>query len=474
MEKRRGSSACSSEMVVTRFAPSPTGFLHIGGARTALFNWLLARHYGGKFLLRIEDTDRARHSQEAVEAIFSGLKWLGIEWDGEPVYQFSRAQHHVELAKRLVEQGKAYYCYCSPEELEIMREEAKACGQSPKYNGMWRERDPKTAPKGVSPVIRLKVPLTGETALHDIVQGDITVANSQLDDMILVRSDGTPTFMLSVVVDDHDMGVTYVVRGDDHLTNTFRQIQIYNAFGWSIPKYGHIPLIHGQDGAKLSKRHGALGVEAYRDMGFLPEAVCNCLLRLGWSHGDDEIISMEQAIEWFTTDNLGKSASRLDFQKMEKLNSYYIKNADDKRLLSILLSYDQNISAEKQTRILLGMEGLKQRSKTTLELRDMASVYTEDYVPAVADAATAGILKDIRKVLQAQDEWTKACLESCLRDFSVKRGISFSEVAQALRAVLSKKKITPGIFEMLFAFGKTESLRRLSVAAGLSNKNNNI
>ncbi len=468
MGKCHTDSACSSK-IVTRFAPSPTGFLHIGGARTALFNWLLARHYGGRFLLRVEDTDRARSTQEAVDAIFNGLKWLGIEWDSEPVFQFSRAQHHVDLAKQLVEQGKAYYCYCTPEELEAMREEAKARGESPKYNGMWRDRDSSAAPKGVSPVIRLKAPLDGETILHDIVQGDVIVANSQLDDVILVRSDGTPTFMLSVVVDDHDMGVTHVVRGDDHLTNTFRQIQIYNAFGWQIPQYGHIPLIHGPDGAKLSKRHGALGVEAYRDMGFLPEAVCNCLLRLGWSHGNDEIISMQQAIEWFTTDNLGKSASRLDFQKMEKLNSHYMKEADNQRLLDILLGFDKNISEEKQKRLLLGMNGLKQRAKTTLELRDMTSIYTEDYTPPVAsDSAVIEILNSAREFLQVLDDWTEEKLDLCLHDLAAKKELGFGKIAQPLRSVLSGRKITPGIFEMLFAFGKDESMRRLNIALGQS------
>ena len=332
---------------------------------------------------------------------------------------------------------------------------------------MWRDRDPKTAPAGINPVIRLKAPLDGETTLHDIVQGTVIVANSQLDDMILVRSDGTPTFMLSVVVDDHDMGVTHVVRGDDHLTNTFRQIQIYNAFGWDTPKYGHIPLIHGPDGAKLSKRHGALGVEAYRDMGFLPEAVCNCLLRLGWSHGNDEIISMQQAIEWFTTDNLGKSASRLDFQKMEKLNSYYIKNADNKRLLGIIMKFQKQISDEKQQRLLLGMNGLKQRAKTTIELNDMASIYTEDYTPFVpADKAIISILKDIYDALRELSDWTEENLDHCLHVLAENKELSFGKIAQPLRAVLSGRKITPGIFEMLFAFGKDESLKRLNIALG--------
>lgn len=466
------SSTCSSKMV-TRFAPSPTGFLHIGGARTALFNWLLARHYGGKFLLRIEDTDRERSTQAAVDAILSGLKWLGIKWDGEPVFQFARAPHHVELAKKLVEEGKAYYCYCTPQELEAMREEAKARGESPKYNGMWRDRDPKTAPEGVAPVIRLKAPLDGETTLHDIVQGDVTVQNDQMDDMILVRSDGTPTFMLSVVVDDHDMGVTHVIRGDDHLTNTFRQIQLHNALGWDIPVYGHIPLIHGPDGAKLSKRHGALAVEAYRDMGFLPEAVCNCLLRLGWSHGNDEIITMQQATEWFTPDNLGKSASRLDFQKMARLNAHYIKEADNERLLGILeqLGMDELKDPVKRRRVLLGMNGLKERAKTTLELKDMAGIYTEDF-KAEEDSLSeeqVGVLREALVFLTEicdGDDWNEKNIDLCLHKLAEQMGVSFGKVAQPLRSVLSGRKVTPGIFEMLYAFGKDESLKRIRMVIG--------
>jgi glutamyl-tRNA synthetase len=450
--------------VVTRFAPSPTGFLHIGGARTALFNWLLARHCGGKFLLRIEDTDRARSTQEAVDAIFRSLRWLGIIWDDEPVFQFSRARRHVDLAKQLVESGKAYYCYCTPDELEAMREDAKNRGISPKYNGLWRDRDPRDAPAGVKPTIRLKAPLDGETTVNDIVQGVVTVANKQLDDMVLVRSDDTPTFMLSVVVDDHDMGITHVIRGDDHLTNTFRQIQIYEAFGWQIPKFGHIPLIHGPDGAKLSKRHGALGVENYKDMGFLPEAICNCLLRLGWSHGDDEIISMEQAIKWFTTDNLGKSASRLDFSKLENLNHHYMMEADNDSLLRDLLEFVGEISEEKYRRLLLGMNGLKQRSKTLLELRDIASIYIDDFKPERVDDQTAEILQKIREKLESIGEWTEEVLERELRAASVDIGVSFGKVAQPLRSILTGRKITPSIFEMLVAFGKVESLKRLNYA----------
>ena len=453
-----------SNKMVTRFAPSPTGFLHIGGARTALFNWLLAKHYGGKFVLRIEDTDRERSTQEAVDAIFNGLKWLGITWDEEPVFQFSRINHHVELAKQLVKQGKAYYCYCTPEELEAMRKEALDKGLSPKYNGLWRDRDPKTAPEGVKPVIRLKTPQTGETVLNDIVQGTVKVANDQIDDMILVRSDGTPTFMLSVCVDDHDMGITHVIRGDDHLTNTFRHIQIYNAFGWEIPTYGHIPLIHGPDGAKLSKRHGALGVEAYRDMGYLPEAVCNCLLRLGWSHGDDEIISREQAIEWFTTESLGKSASRLDFSKLANLNGHYMREADNNRLLELLLPMLGEVSDDVKYRLVRGMNGLKQRSKTMLELKDLATIYIDDFKSADVDENTRNILKSVYEKLFVLDDWTEQSLETQLRQLAENMELGFGKVAQPLRSVLTGRKITPSIFDMLVSFGKKESLNRISSA----------
>ena len=447
--------------IVTRFAPSPTGFLHIGGARTALFNWLLARHYSGEFLLRIEDTDRERSTQGAVDAIFRSLEWLGIKWDGDPVFQSSKASRHAEIAAELIKEKKAYLCYCSPEELDKMREDAKKQGLSLKYNGFWRDRDSEAAPKGVSPVVRLKVPLEGKTVVNDIVQGAVTVANNQLDDMVLLRSDGSPTFMLSVVVDDHDMGVTHVIRGDDHLTNTFRQIQIYEALGWEPPKFGHIPLIHGPDGAKLSKRHGALGVENYKEMGLLPEAVCNCLLRLGWSHGNDEIISMKQAIEWFTTDNLGKSASRLDFLKLENLNSHYMKEADNDKLLGLLLEILGDLPEQKREWLRTGMDGLKQRSKTLLELRDISAVYTNDHAPAMVDEVSSVILRQAADTMQNVNDWTDAVLEKDLRALSLEIGIPFGKVAQPLRSVLTGKKITPNIFEMLVVFGKDESLRRV-------------
>ncbi|MDR2268496.1 MAG: glutamate--tRNA ligase [Holosporaceae bacterium] len=450
--------------LVTRFAPSPTGFLHIGGARTALFNWLLARHHGGKFLLRLEDTDRARSTAEAVEAIFRGLQWLGITWDDEPVFQFSRAGRHLELAQQLVESGNAYHCYCTPEELEAMRDEAKAAGLSPKYTGVWRDRDPREAPVGADSVIRLKAPQNGETTLHDLVQGCVTVKNSQLDDMILVRSDGTPTFMLSVVVDDHEMGITHVIRGDDHLTNTFRQLQIYRAFGWDSPEFGHIPLIHGPDGAKLSKRHGALGIDSYKDMGFLPEAVCNCLARLGWSHGDDEIFSMEQAIRWFSIDNLGKSASRLDFAKMKNLNGHYMREADNARLLRCLLELIGDVPEEKRERLLKGMNGLKQRAKTLLELRDISVVYTSDFIAAKLDEPAATTLKSVLQKLESLNDWTEVSLEDALRQLASESGVSFGTMAQVLRNVLTGARITPSIFEMLWVFGREESMSRIRVS----------
>ncbi|MDR3155669.1 MAG: glutamate--tRNA ligase [Holosporaceae bacterium] len=459
--------------VVTRFAPSPTGFLHIGGARTALFNWLLARHYGGKFLLRIEDTDRARSTQEAVDAIFDGLKWLGIEWDDEPVFQFSRCGRHVELAEQLVKNGAAYYCYCSPQELEQMREEAKAKGLPYKYNGRWRDVDPRDAPAGIKPVIRLKAPTAGTTVLMDIVQGNVAVANDQLDDMILVRSDGTPTFMLSVVVDDHDMGITHVIRGDDHLTNTFRQIQIYEAFGWKLPLFGHIPLIHGSDGAKLSKRHGALGVNSYRNMGFLPEALCNCLLRLGWSHGNDEIISMQQAVEWFTTDNLGKSPSRFDFAKLTNMNGHYLREADNNRLLNYILTASGDIAEEKRDRLRLGMNGLKQRAKTLLELQDLSMIYIDDFwcpLPDEFGLFRAGVEIDLADALKNVvicfghlAEWTEKGLEITLKELASNSGVAFGKIAQLLRNILARRKVTPGIFEMLVVFGREESIRRIEL-----------
>ena len=369
-----------SSSIVTRFAPSPTGYLHIGGARTALFCWAFAHKTGCKFLLRIEDTDRERSTDAAVAAILDGLDWLGVKWDGEPLMQFARASRHAEVAKELLARGQAYYCYCTPEELEKMREDARAKGLPPRYNGYWRDRDPAEAPPGVKPVIRVKAPTTGEIVVDDHVQGRVVFKAENLDDFIILRSDGTPTYMLAVVVDDHDMAVTHIIRGDDHLTNAARQIVIYNGMGWNVPEMAHIPLIHGPDGAKLSKRHGALGVDAYRKMGYLPEALRNYLARLGWSHGDDEIFSTEQMVEWFSLDGLNKGAARFDFVKLESVNGHYIRAAEPAYLYDVMLAAAAEnerqadvagLTANRET-VLAALPELQPRAKTVLELIDLA------------------------------------------------------------------------------------------------------
>jgi glutamyl-tRNA synthetase len=459
--------------IVTRFAPSPTGYLHIGGARTALFNWLFARHHGGKFHLRIEDTDRARSTDDAVEKIFEGLKWLGLEWDDEPVHQFARAARHAEVAHQLLAEGKAYRCWCTPEELTAIREDQRAKGLPMRYPGIWRDRDPSEAPAGVAPVVRLKAPAEGETVIDDMVQGEVRVANVQLDDMVLLRGDGTPTYMLSVVVDDHDMGITHVIRGDDHLTNTFRQYQLYMAAGWTVPRFGHIPLIHGPDGAKLSKRHGALGVEAYRDMGYLPEAMRNYLLRLGWSHGDDEIISTEQAVSWFNLDSVGRSASRFDFTKLAALNGHYLRHGDDEHLTSLVLPLmAQRLGHEVDTagaaRIRAGMASLKDRAKTLVEIADSALFYIQarplvpdDKATKLLDEGGRAELAVFRPLLAAAVPWTKDNLEEAARQFAEARGLKLGKVAQPLRAAVTGSTVSPPIFEVMEILGRDETLGRL-------------
>ncbi|WP_158045656.1 glutamate--tRNA ligase [Skermanella pratensis] len=463
--------------VVTRFAPSPTGFLHIGGARTALFNWLFARHNGGTFLLRIEDTDRARSTDAAVEAILDGLKWLELDWDGEAVSQFERRDRHAEVAHRMLETDHAYRCYASQEELEAMRAAQKAAGQPMRYDGRWRDRDPSEAPAGVAPVIRLKAPQEGETVLNDHVQGEVRVQNAQLDDMVLLRADGTPTYMLSVVVDDHDMNVTHVIRGDDHLTNTFRQVQIYRAMGWDLPEFAHIPLIHGADGAKLSKRHGALGVDAYRDMGYLPEAVRNYLLRLGWGHGDDEIISTEQAIEWFDLGGIGRSPSRFDFGKLDNLNAHYMRLADDARLIGLITPMietrlGRTVGTSGRDLLTRAMPGLKQRAKTLVELADSAQFYVAtrplEVIGKAADLVTgegAALLADLAEELRPFDAWSSTEIETKVREFAENRGLKLGKVAQPLRAALSGSTISPPIFEVAELLGKTETLARIADVA---------
>jgi len=462
--------------VVTRFAPSPTGFLHIGGARTALFNWLFARHHGGRFLLRIEDTDRERSTQAAVEAIFDGLTWLGLDWDEEPVMQFSRAARHAEVARELLAKGQAYHCYCTPEELARMREEQKANGQPMRYDGRWRDRDPKDAPEGVKPVIRMKAPREGETVIRDHVQGEVTIANAQLDDMILLRADGTPTYMLSVVVDDHDMGITHVIRGDDHLTNAARQTALYRACGWDVPEFAHIPLIHGPDGAKMSKRHGALGAEAYRDMGILPAAMRNYLLRLGWGHGDDEIISTEQAMEWFDIDAVGKAPSRFDMTKLMSLNAHYLRETPDAELAALVAPLMEktlggSLPAGAAERILHGMPGLKPRAKDLNELAEGAMVYARVRPLAFDDKAKAqvaeagGLLADARGLLADAPEWRHDALEAAVRGLAEAQGLKLGKVAQPLRAAITGSTVSPPLFEVMEILGREEVLARLDDAA---------
>jgi glutamyl-tRNA synthetase len=460
--------------VTVRFAPSPTGFLHIGGARTALFNYLYARHFGGIFRLRIEDTDRARSTKEAVAAILDGLAWLGLDHDGEIVMQSERAPRHAEIARQLLAAGRAYYCYCSPEELAAMREKQKAEGRSMRYEGIWRDRDPSEAPRNVPPVIRLKAPQSGETVIRDHVHGEVTVANAQLDDLIILRADGTPTYNFSVVVDDHDMAITHVIRGDDHLNNAFRQTQIYRALDWIVPEFAHVPLIHGADGAKLSKRHGALGVDAYRDMGYLPEALRNYLLRLGWSHGDDEIITSEQAIAWFDIDAVGRGPARFDFTKLDSLNGHYIRLTDDARLAELLVPFlerllGHTIEPAGRERLRAGMAGLKTRAKTLVELAANARFYVAARPLALDDKAkrliaeSGGLLSELSSAMSALD-WAVETLEGGLRDFAEARGLKLGALAQPLRAALTGATFSPPIFEVMAVLGRDETLGRIADA----------
>ena len=466
--------------IVTRFAPSPTGFLHIGGARTALYNWLYARHAQGKFLLRIEDTDRKRSTPEAVRAILDGMAWLGLNADEEPVYQFSRRARHAEVAHLLVAAGKAYRCYCSPGELADMRARARSEKRAPGYDGTWRDRDPDTAPGGIDPVIRLKCARDGVGVIRDAVQGEVTVANAQLDDYVILRADGTPTYMLSVVVDDHDMGVTHVIRGDDHLTNAFRQKQLYEAMGWEVPVFAHIPLIHGADGAKLSKRHGALGIDAYRDeMGFLPEALKNYLLRLGWGHGDEEIISEARAIDLFDIGDVGKAAARFDPVRLTSLNGHYLRMADDARLVSLIapriaaaLGRD-GLDRTRSDRLAAGMAGLKERAKDLIELARSATFYARS-VPLPMTEKAAGllngdsreILRDLAGRLQRSDGWGAEEIEEIVRALAHDRALKLGKVAQPLRAALSGSHTSPGIFEVMTVLGRDETLARLAAVDG--------
>lgn len=465
----------SASSVVTRFAPSPTGFLHIGGARTALFNLLFARHHGGKFLLRIEDTDKARSTQEAIDAILDGMTWLDLHWDGETVFQSQRAARHVEVANQLLESGHAYRCYATPEELADLREQQRAAKQPLRYDGRWRDRDPSEAPEGRPFAVRLKAAREGETVIEDLVQGRVTVQNSELDDMILLRSDGTPTYMLAVVVDDHDMGVTHVIRGDDHLNNAFRQLGIIKGMGWPEPAYAHIPLIHGADGAKLSKRHGALGVDAYRDeLGILPEALSNYLLRLGWGHGDAEIISRDQAIEWFDIGGVGRSPSRFDLKKLESLNGHYLREADDARLAALVAPRVQRLIgrallAEEQALLARAMPELKPRAKNLDEIADGATflfatrpLALDEKAAALLQGDALTLLGQTHDALAAISDWTAERIEEAVRQVAEEAGIGLGKVAQPLRAALTGRTTSPGIFDVLVLLGREESLARLA------------
>ncbi|MBS9720531.1 glutamate--tRNA ligase [Tianweitania sp. BSSL-BM11] len=472
-----------SKPIVTRFAPSPTGYLHIGGARTALFNWLYAQHVGGTMLLRIEDTDRERSTDAATTAILDGLKWLGLTWDGEPISQFARAERHREIAEELVAKGAAYRCYATPAELDEMREKAKAEGRPPRYDGRWRGRDESEAPAGVKPAIRIKAPREGETVVADRVQGEVRFPNKDLDDFIILRSDGNPTYMHAVVVDDHDMGVTHIIRGDDHLTNAARQTIIYQAMGWDVPVMAHIPLIHGADGAKLSKRHGALGVEAYREMGYLPEALCNYLARLGWSHGDDEIMSVKDMIRWFEIEDVNKGAARFDFAKLEAVNGVHMRRMDDAALTAALidtLPYLQNGEAilgklddAKRAQLSAAMPGLKERAKTLVELADSADYLfatrplpLDEKATQILDADARKVLADARDALSSVQDWSAATTEAAVREVAEKSGLKLGKVAQPLRAALTGRSTSPGVFDVLAVLGKEESIGRLTDQIG--------
>lgn len=473
-----------SSAVVTRFAPSPTGYLHIGGARTALFNWLYARRFGGRMLLRIEDTDRERSTQGAIDAILDGMRWLGLDWDGDVIYQYARADRHREVAESLLASGNAYRCYATPEELTAMRETARAEGRPLRYDGRWRDRDPSEAPAGVKPVIRLRAPTEGETVVEDGVQGRVVWQNKDLDDLVLLRSDGNPTYMLAVVVDDHDMGVTQVIRGDDHLTNAARQRQIFDALGWAAPAMAHIPLIHGADGAKLSKRHGALGVDAYRDLGYLPAALRNYLVRLGWSHGDQEVFSTDEMIAAFDLKAIGRSPARFDFAKLENLNGLYIRGAADADLVRAIddvlpaLGPSRGIavplSAELRDKLTAAMPGLKERAKTLVELLDSAYYLTASR-PLVPDEKAKGLLGDeararlaaLLPALEALPDWSAAATEGAVRSFAEANALKLGQIAQPLRAALTGRATSPPVFDVMAVLGRKECLSRLQDQAGI-------
>ncbi len=460
--------------VVTRFAPSPTGFLHIGGARTALFNWLFARGRGGKFLLRIEDTDRARSTPEATEAILTGLTWLGLEWDGEAVSQFERAPRHAEVAHQMLARGAAYKCFCSQEEIEAFREAARAEGRSTLFQSPWRDADPATHPDAPY-VIRLKAPRTGETVIEDAVQGRVVFGNDQLDDMVCLRSDGTPTYMLAVVVDDHDMGVTHIIRGDDHLNNAARQSQIYHAMGWEVPVFAHIPLIHGEDGKKLSKRHGALGIEDYQKMGYPSTALRNYLARLGWAHGDDEFFSDAQATEWFDLPGIGRAPARLDLKKLDHLTQMHFAAMPDAAVLHELQAYlaatgAPALTAAQQDGLLRAMPALKDKARNFGQILERAQfvltsrpIRPDEKAAKALDSVSRSILKELTPHLQ-NASWDRERLDAIVGETAARHGLTLGKIAPALRAALAGSTVSPSVFDMMLVLGRDETLARLTDA----------
>jgi len=463
----------SHNQIITRFAPSPTGFLHIGGARTALFNWLFAKSQGGKYLLRIEDTDKKRSTEEAIAAIKDGLNWLGLGGDEEPVFQSQRQARHVQVVDELLAAGNAYPCYASPEQLQEMRDKARAEGRTVAYDGSWRDRDHVDAPKDILPVIRLKTPADGITEIADMVQGNVKVPNKQLDDMVLLRSDGTPTYMLSVVVDDHDMGISHIIRGDDHLTNAFRQKQLYDLLGWQPPEFGHIPLIHGADGAKLSKRHGALGVDAYRKMGYLPEAINNYLLRLGWSSEDKEFIDSDEALELFNIKAVGKSPSRFDFKKLESFNQHYMRKLSDESLMQNTLPFianelGRNLSQNEEELFVKALPSLKDRAKTLLELAKISLFYFKN-PPIELDEKAEQLLNDVNRVMLAElyshletvKDWSHDGLLGAVESFVASKELKLGKVAQPMRAALTGSSVSPSVFEIMDVLGREKALERI-------------
>ena len=461
--------------VVTRFAPSPTGFLHIGGVRTALFNWLFAQKNGGNYKLRVEDTDHKRSTQESIKKIYSGLEWLGLKGNDEPILQSRNIPRHIEVVNKLLSEEKAYKCYCTQEELVRMRSSSRAAGRTRLYDRRWRDKEPDTEiEENITPSIRIKMPIEGKTMISDLIQGDVTVTNDNLDDFVILRPDGTPTYMLAVVVDDHDMDITHVIRGDDHLNNAFRQYHLFDACGWDIPYFAHMPLIHGNDGAKLSKRHGALGIDFYQDIGILPQAMQNYLLRLGWSHGDDEIISMEQAVSWFDLKSVGRAPSRFDMEKLNNLNAYYIKENTDEFLVDLIIPRIESLLSKTlnkcmKKRLLLGMPSLKQRAKNINILAESALFYCQELPLGFNDKAakfvnkgTINNVKSLGKLLKKLDIWEISELEISTKEFAISNEIKLGEIAQPLRVALTGSSVSPGIFDIMHALGRDETLSRIN------------